>query len=484
MTDAHTKPVRTRIAPSPTGDPHIGTAYIALFNWVFARKHGGKFVIRIEDTDQTRYRADSEAQILDSLRWLGLNWDEGPDREGPHGPYRQSERLPIYRKAAERLVSEGKAYRCFCTSERLETVRKEQMAQKLSVIGYDRHCRELCQAEVERKLAEGVPHVIRMKAPICGKVPVRDELRGIIEFDASTIDDQILIKTDGFPTYHMAVVVDDHEMQISHVMRGEEWISSYPKQVLLYDMFGWEKPLFYHLPLLRNADKSKVSKRKNPTSITYYRRKGVLPDAILNFLALMGWSPGKDQEIFSRIDMIAGFDPKDLHVGGPVFDLKKLAWMNGQYMRKLEDETYIDIVREQVLSKDYLLKVVPLVKERVEAFEDFITYAGFFFTGELSYDASLLIPKGRTAVEAAKILGDQMERLENLTEWTTDAIKGVFEAYNAETGLKPKDTYMPARVAVTGRKETPPLFETIEVLGKEIVRARVRAALAALATLK
>lgn len=480
MTSSNFSVVRTRVAPSPTGDPHIGTAYIALFNWVLARQHGGQFIVRIEDTDQARYRADSEAQILDSLRWLGLDWDEGPDKPGTYGPYRQSERLPRYQEVADKLRQDGHAYACFCTPERLDTVRKEQMARKESVIGYDRHCRDLCSDEQTRRIAGGEPHVIRMKAPVDGQVTVRDELRGNIDFEAKAIDDQVIIKSDRFPTYHLAVVVDDHDMQISHVLRGEEWISSFPKQVILYDMLHWPKPKFYHMPLLRNADKSKISKRKNPTSINYYRRKGILPQVLVNYLTLMAWNPGNDQEIFTREEMLEKFVPEKMHVGGPVFDLKKLQWLNGVALRALSDDTYLHTLRERVFSDDTLRRIIPLVKERVDAFEDFVPYAGFFFSGDLNYDKDLLIPKKGTPEMARTVLADLMERMENLTEWTHQQIQAAFEAYNEEKGLKPKDTYMPIRVAVTGRKETPPLFETIEVLGKEIVRVRIRAAITAL----
>ena len=334
------KEVRVRIAPSPTGDPHIGTAYIALFNYVFTKKNNGKFIIRIEDTDQKRYRSDSEAMILDALKWVGIQWDEGPDIGGPYAPYKQSERKEIYREYAESLIHKGHAYRCFCTTQRLDILRKSQQAQKLPP-GYDRLCRDLPQQDVEQKLAEGIPHVIRMKMPTIGKTSFRDTLRGNIEFDNDGVDDQVLLKTDGFPTYHLAVVVDDNLMKITHVIRGEEWISSTPKHIMLYEMFGWDKPEFCHLPLLRNADKSKISKRKNPTSINYYRRKGILPETLRNFLALMGWNFGDNVEKFTTQEMIEGFTWERMTLGGPVFDLKKLSWLNGQYLKLESNEKWL-----------------------------------------------------------------------------------------------------------------------------------------------
>lgn len=485
------QPVRVRIAPSPTGDPHIGTAYIALFNYAFAKHHGGQFILRIEDTDQTRFRKDSERLILETLRWVGLAWDEGPDVGGPHAPYRQSERTDIYRAHAETLVSKGGAYRCFCTAERLDTVRKERAAAKLSG-GYDRHCRNLSADESARLAATGTPHTLRLKVPLQGTTHFKDELRGDVSFENEGIDDQVLLKSDGFPTYHLANVVDDHLMGITHVMRGEEWITSTPKHCLLYDAFGWERPAFAHFPLLRNADKSKISKRKNPTSINYYRRKGILPAALRNFLALMGWSfpstadaNGNEvaREIFSTEEMVKAFDLSRFTLGGPVFDLEKLTWMNGQYMKAMDDNAWLHHLRQEVFSDASLRRIIPLMKERVEKFEDFIDKAGFFFSGDLSYEPTVLTFKGRTFAQTAEALSDAMEALEPLEEWTSAHIQASLEAFLAKFGLKAKDVYMPLRIAVTGKKDSPPLFDSLEVLGKEIVRRRVRLCVQFLGTL-
>src|SRR5690606_26897028 len=323
--------VRTRIAPSATGDPHVGTAYIALFNQCFARQHGGKFVLRIEDTDQVRSSAESEQQILDSLRWLGLEWDEGPDVGGPHGPYRQRERSVSYHEHSEKLIGRGHAFRCFCSSERLDVLRAEQMANKQTP-GYDGHCLHLSEQEVTQRVAAGEPHVVRMKVPSSGICKVQDMLRGEIEIPWEQVDMQVLMKADGLPTYHLANVVDDHLMQITHVLRGEEWINSAPKHILLYQYFGWDMPQLCHMPLLRNPDKSKLSKRKNPTSIIFYQRMGYLPQALLNYLGRMGWSMPDEREKFSLEEMVEHFDIQRVSLGGPIFDVEKLAWLNGQWI--------------------------------------------------------------------------------------------------------------------------------------------------------
>src|SRR5262245_2936159 len=357
--------VRVRIAPSPTGDPHVGTTYIALFNFVFARQQGGKFVLRIEDTDQSRARADSEQMIFQALRWIGLSWDEGPDVGGPFGPYRQSERGAFYRDHAGILLERDQAYRCFCTPERLEKVRLQRQAEKKSH-GYDRHCRDLDPIEGRQRAAAGEPHTIRLKTPLTGEVIVHDKLRGDVKIDVAQIDDQVLLKSDGMPTYHLANVVDDHLMEITHVIRAEEWISSTPKHVLLYRAFAWDEPEWFHMPLLRNADKSKISKRKNPVSINYYRDAGVLPQALLNFLALMGWSFGNDREKFTMEEMIEVFSWDRVSLGGPVFNLEKLTWLNEKYIHDLSYDELADAVIAWRLNKEHLVKVLPLVRERIK----------------------------------------------------------------------------------------------------------------------
>ncbi len=466
------KPVRVRIAPSPTGDPHVGTAYIGLFNAVFAKKHGGKFILRIEDTDQTRSTKESEEMIFRSLRWVGLQWDEGPDVGGAFGPYRQSERLPHYREHAELLIKRGEAYRCYCSAERLEALRAEQRAAGKR-IGYDRHCRTLTAPQ------DG-PSVVRLKMPESGKIVVEDALRGAIEFDVAEIDDQVLLKSDGFPTYHLANVVDDHLMQITHVIRAEEWITSTPKHAQLYEAFGWEAPAFVHMPLLRNADKSKISKRKNPVSLNYYERAGYLPEAMLNYLAMMGWTMPDQREKFTLGEMIAEFSFDRVSLGGPVFDLQKLTWLNGLYLREQSDAEYLKRLRAHVYSDEYLLRVIPLVRERIDKLEDFASYAEFFFSGRVAHKLEDLLPKGRSAGEVKAWLEALSERFDVTFKWDRQSLDALLRELCEKLGIKPKDLFMPVRVAVTGRSATPGLFETMEVLGKELCRTRLRDAISVL----
>ncbi len=327
--------VRTRIAPSPTGFPHIGTIYQALFDYAFAKKNNGRFIIRIEDTDRNRFVEDAEDKIYEAIDWFSLHENESPRKIGEYGPYRQSERLEIYKKFALELVEKRGAYYCFCTKERLDALRASQAAAKRPIM-YDGQCRSLSNEEVKRRISE--PHVLRLKVTQNQQISVRDEIREEIEFDLSLIEDSILVKSDGYPTYHFAVVVDDHLMEITDVIRGEEWISSLPKHVIIYDYFGWEKPRFYHTPDLRNPDKSKLSKRQGHASVDWYKSEGYLPEAILNFLALMGWSHPEQKDKFELEEFISLFDPKDLKPVGPVFDLTKLDWLNGLYIRDMNAE--------------------------------------------------------------------------------------------------------------------------------------------------
>jgi glutamyl-tRNA synthetase len=481
--------VRTRIAPSPTGDPHVGTAYVALFNYAWARKNGGQFILRIEDTDRERSSPASERMIFEALRWLGLSWDEGPDVGGPFGPYRQSERFEIYREHAERLIAAGSAYPCFCTKERLEGLREAQRKAKVAhALGYDGHCRTIAPQEGRRRRAAGESHVVRLAMPREGETVVADLLRGEMSFDNTLVDDQVLIKSDGYPTYHLANVVDDHLMGITHVIRAEEWISSLPKHAQLYRAFGWEPPVFCHLPLLRNTDKSKISKRKNPVSLNYYRRAGYLPEALLNFLALQGWAIAEDREEFTLDEFIASFELAKVTLGGPVFDLEKLTWMNGKYIRKLTVPQLLERLREGLLGDEYLLKVLNLAHERIEKLEDFVEYARFFFVGELEYDAEArakLAAKKHTTAQTAQALDRLLEEnLDQLLDWEPARIEETMRAYCDANGWKTSDLFMPVRVAVTGKAATPPLFDTMAVLGKEICRRRLRRAAETLRTMK
>jgi glutamyl-tRNA synthetase len=475
---------RTRIAPSPTGDPHVGTAYVALFNYALARRQGGQFLLRIEDTDRQRSHPASERMIFEALRWLGLEWDEGPDVGGPCGPYRQSERSSVYREHAEELLRKGAAYACFCTPARLEALRAEQKARKAPVLGYDGLCRRLDPAESGRRRAAGEPHVVRLAMPTDDSMAVTDLLRGEVRFERPQMDDQVLLKSDGFPTYHLANVVDDHLMGITHVVRAEEWLSSLPKHVQLYRSFGWEAPVFAHLPLLRNADKSKISKRKNPVSLNHYRRAGYLPEAMVNFLALMSFSMPEGREEFTLPEFVESFELSRIALGGPVFDLEKLTWLNGRYLRRLGTGETIERLRGHLLSDAYLAQVIPLCRERVDTLEGFYDYASFFFVGEVGYDAAALAamgPKDRTAAQAAKALRALLEGyVDAELEWTAERIEAGLKAFAEAEGWPAKDLYMTVRVAVTGRAASPPLFETMAVLGKEVCRRRLRSAAEAL----
>ena len=481
------KSVRTRIAPSPTGDPHVGTAYVALFNYALAHQNGGQFVLRIEDTDQKRSSTEAEGMIYDALRWLGLDWDEGPDVGGPHGPYRQSERSEIYTEHAAQLVESGHAYPCFCTRERLDELRAEQKAAK-GRFGYDGHCRSIDPKEASERRAAGEAHVIRLAMPTEGEIVVQDLLRGEVTFEAAQIDDQVLVKSDGYPTYHLANVVDDHLMEISHVIRAEEWISSLPKHIQLYKAFGWELPVFCHLPLLRNADKSKISKRKNPVSLNYYRRAGFLPEAMLNYLALMGFAMPDEREEFSLAEFVEAFDPTKISLGGPVFDLEKLTWLNGKHIRELEPAAILERLRSEQLSDEYLLEVLPLAHERIDTLADFIAYAGFFFVGDVDYDETArkkMVAKELTPPQMAKVFRTLLEEsLDPILDWNVESVEKAMRAHCESHDLSPKQLFMPVRVAVTGSTATPPLFDTMAVLGKEICRRRLRCAMDVLRTMK
>ncbi len=473
------KPVRVRVAPSPTGDPHVGTAYQALFNYAFAKGRGGAFILRIEDTDQARSTPESERAILESLRWIGLPWDEGPDVGGPHGPYRQSERLPIYREHADRLLEAGHAYRCFCGKERLDAVRKREGAGG----GYDRHCRGLDPAEAARRAAAGEPCVVRMKVPTEGECVFRDLLRGEIRKDWASVDDQVILKSDGFPTYHLAVVVDDHLMGISHIIRGEEWINSVPKHVRLFEQFGWEPPVFCHLPLLRNndANKSKLSKRKNPTSINYYRRAGILPEALRNYLGLMGWLMPDGEEKFTLADMAANLELERISLGGPVFDPAKLRWLNGRYIR--EDYTPAalgDALERWALNRENLARIIPLVQPRLETLGDWGRLTAPFFADEVALDVADLQLKGKSAEELADILQMAVWKLEPLRDFSRDPIEAVFRELAEKLDVKPRDLNLPFYVALSGGRVWTPLYDSMAILGSDMTRVRLRRAIEAL----
>jgi len=472
--------VRTRVAPSPTGDPHVGTAYMALFSYCHAKKAGGEFILRIEDTDAERSTKESEQVILDSLRWLGLEWDEGPDVEGPHGPYRQSERSAIYGQYAEQLLANGHAFRCFCTKERLDEMRAAQM-QAGATARYDGYCLGLSEAEVLSRLNAGESHVVRMRVPEAGECIVHDELRGEIAIAWSQIDMQVLLKADGNPTYHLAVVVDDHLMEITDIIRGEEWINSAPKHILLYEYFGWDMPRLIHMPLLRNPDKSKLSKRKNPTSIGFYQAMGFLPEAVLNYLGMLGWSMPDESEKFSLEAMIEQFDIGRISLGAPVFDVEKLKWLNGRWLREsLDDEAFADRLAAWAYNRENLLRIIPLVKARVDVFSELAPMIGFFAEGLHDLSEEDFKIKGLEQDDVKMYLQFALWRLEAQRDWHRDALNDLFVQLAADMNIKIRDLLSPIFIAIAGKPVSPPLFDSMSILGPDLVRARVRHAIIAL----
>jgi glutamyl-tRNA synthetase len=480
------KEIRVRSAPSPTGDPHLGTAYNALFNYAFAKANHGKFVLRIEDTDRERSTRRSEEMILSSLKWLGLQWDEGPDVGGPYAPYRQSERSEIYKEYTQKLLDSGHAYRCFCTKERLADLRLAQQAAKQN-IGYDGFCRQLTAEQVQENLDQNLSFVVRLKLPNDGQTIVKDALRGDIIFENQMLQDLILMKADGFPTYHLANVVDDHLMKISHVIRAEEWISTTPLHVRLYDAFGWDPPTFVHLPLLRNLDKSKMSKRKNPVSITYYQRQGFLPEALLNFLALQGWSHPSGEEIFSLNEMLQQFSLDRISLGGPVFDVKKLIRFNGIWIRNLGlpeltrrlTEASIQRQMKLLLDSEFIGKVVNLLSQRLRLLSDFDTATRFLFLGTLPYSVRNMIPKGKNLNQTQKVIFSTMDLFGKIEDWSLPKMEEATRLFCEEVNWTTKEFFMLLREIMTGSTESPPLFETMEVLGKDECLARLQDAVAA-----
>ncbi len=466
--------VVTRIAPSPTGDPHVGTAYIGLFNRTLARQAGGKFILRIEDTDRGRYVADSETRIFQMMQWLGLEPDESPLQGGPNGPYRQSERFDLYGDYARRLVENGHAYYAFETPEELTALR-EQAQQAGRVIAIP--SRDLSAGEAQRRVDAGEAAVIRLKVDREGETVVNDRLRDPIHFQNREIDDKVLLKADGFPTYHLANVVDDRLMGVTHVVRAEEWITSTPIHVLLYRAFGWPEPVWAHMPLLRNSDRSKISKRKNPTSVEWYQKQGFLPEAMLNFLATMGWTHPDGQEIFDLTEFERVFDLSDVTLGGPVFSLEKLRWYNGKYLREVlsEDEVARRLhafLADQKVSlplDDYFRAVTRLMTPRIEVFADFMDKTAYFWSEDYPTDE-----KAQKALDGSRdLLPDLAARLKNLPTFDAASIKAAFHAYAEEHGLKLGKVMPPVRAAVAGTMESPDLPDLLAALGRDRVVARI-----------
>ncbi len=482
-----TSPARTRVAPSPTGDPHVGTAFMALFDLAWARKTGGAFVLRIEDTDQARLVEGSEQQIHDSLEWLGLSPDEGPVEGGGYGPYRQSERLESYAPFVERLLEDGHAYHCWCSAARLKELREEQSRSKQAVTGYDRLC--VGKSREERAALPGFAEypVVRMLVPDDAPTQFTDIIRGTV--NAPHPDDQVILKADGFPTYHLAVVVDDHLMGITTVVRGEEWISSTPKHVLLHDWLGLDLPQFAHMPLLRNTDKSKISKRKNPAArLLWFKEQGYLPEAVRNFLQLLGYPPSSDEaEVATFEEFVEHFSWDKVNTTGPVFDVKKLDWLNGHYIRTLDAEELSERIVEYAVAagqlsgppdrdqQDMLRAAVPLIRERLTLLADAIPQLQFLLVADEDLEVDEASRAGLRE-DAADVLDATIAVVEEVEPFEHDAIQAGLRASLVEgLAIKPKFAFAPARVAVTGSRVSPPLFESMEILGRTSCLTRLRA---------
>jgi glutamyl-tRNA synthetase len=471
--------VRLRFAPSPTGYPHLGNIRTALFNWLFARHHGGIFILRIEDTDTARKVEGAVDIILDSLRWLGLDWDEGP--------YFQSQRLPVYRETAQRLIDEDHAYLCYCSPERLEAMRQEQMKRKQPP-KYDRSCRDLAQQERTQLQAKGIHPVVRFKTPLEGETTFHDLIYGRVTFKHDTLDDFVLLKSDGYPTYHLANIVDDHLMAISHVLRAEEWLSSTPRHVLLYQALNWQAPQFAHLPMILGPDRAKLSKRHGTTNIGEYQEGGYLPEAMINFLALLGWSLDDRTELLSREELIEYFSLERVGKTAAIFNKDKLEWMNGVYLRKLSLEEFVRRATpfldrdlpgsvERPLDHSYVREVLSLIQERAKTLAEVPRLADFFFLDELQYDTGLFLKGKLDARSAARAIMTASQRLEKIAAWDASTLEAVLRSLATELNLRTGEFFGLLRIAITGRTATPPLFQTMSLLGKEKCLKRFRIAL-------
>ncbi len=492
------KPVRVRYAPSPTGDFHVGGARTALFNYLFARQHGGKFILRIEDTDQKRYNPEAVTWLLNGLRYLGLEWDEGPEQKGygpeqggDYGPYVQTQRLDIYQKYCQQLIDDSHAYRCFCTAERLAAVRQEQQKEKRRP-GYDRHCRNLDPSQAAERAAEGEPHVVRLKLPLDGEITVHDLIRGEITFQNVNLQDTVLMKTDGIPTYHLAVIIDDHLMEISHIMRGDEWVNSLPLHIHLYNAFGWQPPLMAHLPLILNpTGKGKMSKREKrapdgsilPVFVRTFEELGYLPEAMDNYLALVGWSYDDKTEIMSQSELIERFSLERVNASPAAWDYNKLNHFNGLYIRALSPaaltERLMPFLKAANINADYdtMLKIAPHIQERLTLLNEIPAWVDFFFVEELPpYDLKLLVPRKMQLADVPGLLKSAGEILSDI-EFNEETIEPALREGAKSHGLKPGQLFQPIRIAICGKKVAPPLFETLAVLGKETVLKRIDEAL-------
>jgi len=478
------KSPRVRFAPSPTGYLHIGGLRTALYNFLFAKNMNGNLILRIEDTDRKRFVEGAIENLIDTLKWAGINFNEGPDIGGKFAPYLQSDRLDIYKNLAGKLVSEGKAYYCFCTPERLEKLKEEQQKQKLPQAKYDKHCLQLSKSEIEEKLNSKTAFVIRLNVHPDQKIIFNDVIRKTVEFDTNNIDDQVLIKSDGYPTYHLANVVDDHLMEISHVIRGEEWLSSTPKHFILYDYFGWDIPVFAHLPLLLNPDKSKLSKRQGDVAVEDYKEKGYLKEALINFVALLGWNYGDDQEVYEMDELIQKFSLERVHKAGAVFNLEKLNWLNFEHLRKKSDNELLGMLKAEIsksefnnnnYSDEYLLKVISAMKERVSFVKEYLTKSPYFFEAPDSYEEQNL--KKRWKEDSAELLLNLKESFEKLTNPSKEDFEKALDEVATNLNVGKGKLIHPLRIAVSGIGDGPGVYDIVSIIGKEETLTRIEIAL-------
>ncbi len=477
--------IRVRFAPSPTGYLHVGGLRTALYNYLFAKKNNGKFILRVEDTDRNRYVEGAVDNLIQALKWCGLDYDEGPDKGGSAAPYMQSQRLELYQKYADELVHQGKAYYCFCTPERLTELREEQQRQKLPQAKYDKHCLHLTKEEIGEKLSSGIAKVIRLNVEAGQKIVFNDIVRGRVEFDSNNIDDQVLIKSDGYPTYHLANVVDDHLMEISHVIRGEEWLSSTPKHVLLYNFFGWEQPSFAHLPLLLNPDRSKLSKRQGDVAVEDYKEKGFLKEALVNFVALLGWNAGDDKEFYLMNELIENFSLERVNKSGAVFDLEKLNWLNAEHLRHKTDNEILPMLKEEIQKSrynnnyyhdDYLLKIIEAMKERVSFVHEYVSKSPYFFEAPDEYEQAAVAKswKPETPEHLMKLYNSFSQLADSPLKHDYErALSDAAEELNVGKGK----LIHPLRLAMSGTSTGPGMYDLLYILGKQEVLTRITKAI-------
>ena len=475
--------IRTRFAPSPTGFLHVGGLRTALYNYLFARRNNGKFILRIEDTDRARYVEGAVENLISTLQWAGLNFDEGPGTDGDYGPYLQSERLNIYKDHSEKLIQNRKAYYCFCSPERLKELRDKQQKEGLQP-KYDKHCLKLSEKEVEKKISVKENHVVRLNVEPGVNIIIDDVIRERVEFNSDVVDDQVLIKSDGYPTYHLANVVDDHLMKITHVIRGEEWLSSTPKHILLYDFLGWEKPVFAHLPLLLNPDRSKLSKRQGDVAVEDYRAKGYLKEALINFVALLGWTAGNDKEFYYLDELIENFSLERVNKSGAVFNIEKLNWLNAEHLRRKENSEILILLKEelknsrysvQIYNDEYLIKVIEAMKERVSFVKEYIEKSPYFFEAPSSYEEAVVAKRWND--NSSDLLKKLIERFEKLNNPSKEDYENALKETAQENGAGNGDLIHPLRLSVSGMGAGPGVFDIVDILGKEESVKRMKKAI-------